>query len=79
MALTAQFGGGSLPTGWTFVQNGAANATIDNSGESADILIPAEIIQILVYCSHHRMRPLPEGGTSNTIQSGLVCFYLYNY
>lgn len=41
MALTAQFGGGSLPTGWSFVQNGAANATIDNSGESADILIPA--------------------------------------
>lgn len=39
-SLNAEFGGGALPAGWTFVQNGQANATIDNSGECAEITIP---------------------------------------
>lgn len=42
MALTAQFGGGALPTGWSFAPNGAtSNAVLDNSGDCAEITIPA--------------------------------------
>ena len=39
--LTAQFGGGSLPAGWTFEQNSAANAVNTNTGSSTKIQIPA--------------------------------------
>lgn len=52
MTLTATFGGGSLPTGWSFEQNGAGNATIDNSGDCAEITIPAGTTSDSIYSSN---------------------------
>ncbi len=42
--VTATFGGGALPEGWSFDQNSAANAVLDNSGDTAAITIPAGTI-----------------------------------
>lgn len=44
MALTAEFGGSaSLPTGWTFAQDGTGTATLDNTGRTAVLTIPAGV------------------------------------